>query len=186
MAKAVGVSHRGVQRIWATHGLKPHRVRSFKLSNDPRFAAKVRDVVVLYVDSPVHALVLSVDEKSHVWMAPGSKLKDRAEATGYSRSCVRLLRAAPIAAGPMGVRGLEPHQTLGFDTPDFSRFLQLRRYARPLHGDGSSAVCFARSLNSRPPSTAFLGETNTEPKPFVWTAHPDRVIAAVQPGIQAL
>jgi len=62
MAKAAGVSHRSVQRIWAAHGLKPHRVRSFKLSNDPRFAAKVQDVVGLYIDPPEHELVLSVDE----------------------------------------------------------------------------------------------------------------------------
>ena len=50
MAEAAGVSHRSVQRIWAAHGLKPHRVRSFKLSNDPKFAAKVQDVVGLYVE----------------------------------------------------------------------------------------------------------------------------------------
>jgi len=66
MAKAAGVSHRSVQRIWAAHGLKPHRVRSFKLSTDPKFAAKVQDVVGLYVDPPEHALVLSVDEKSQI------------------------------------------------------------------------------------------------------------------------
>ena len=47
MAKAAGVSHRSVQRIWAAHGLKPHRVRTFKLSNDPKFAAKVQDVIGL-------------------------------------------------------------------------------------------------------------------------------------------
>src|SRR6516164_5811832 len=66
MAKAAGVSHRSVQRIWAAHGLKPHRVRTFKLSNDPKFAVKVQDVVGLYVDPPEHALVLSVDEKSQI------------------------------------------------------------------------------------------------------------------------
>jgi hypothetical protein len=66
MAKAAGVSHRSVQRIWAAHGLKPHRVRTFKLSNDPKFAAKVQDVVGLYIDPPEHALVLSVDEKSQI------------------------------------------------------------------------------------------------------------------------
>jgi transposase len=48
MAKAAGVSHRSVQRIWAAHGLKPHRVRTFKLSNDPQFAAKVRHRRPLY------------------------------------------------------------------------------------------------------------------------------------------
>ena len=66
MAKAAGVSHRSVQRIWAAHGLKPHRVKSFKLSNDPKFAAKVQDVVGLYIDPPEHAVVLSVDEKSQI------------------------------------------------------------------------------------------------------------------------
>src|SRR5947199_676890 len=73
MAKAAGVNHRSVQRIWAAHGLKPHRVHTFKLSKDPKFAAKVRDVVGLCIDPPEHALVLSVDEKSHVWMAPDSQ-----------------------------------------------------------------------------------------------------------------
>jgi transposase len=66
MAKAAGVSHRSVQRIWAAHGLQPHRVKTFKLSTDPKFAAKVQDVVGLYVDPPEHALVLSVDEKSQI------------------------------------------------------------------------------------------------------------------------
>ena len=66
MAKAVGVSHRSVQRIWAAHGLKPHRIKTFKLSTDPKFAAKVQDVVGLYIDPPEHALVLSVDEKSQI------------------------------------------------------------------------------------------------------------------------
>jgi hypothetical protein len=70
---ASGVSLRSVQRIWAAHGLQPHRVRRFKLSTDPAFAAKLG----LYLDPPRHAIVLSLDEKSHVWMAPGSQGKSR-------------------------------------------------------------------------------------------------------------
>ena len=66
MAAASGVSLRSVQRIWAAHGLQPHRVRRFKLSQDPAFAAKLRDVVGLYLDPPAHSLVLSVDEKSQI------------------------------------------------------------------------------------------------------------------------
>ena len=73
MAKAVGVSLRSVQRIWAAHRLAPHRVRTFKLSRDPAFVPKLRDVVGLYMHPPAHAIALSVDEKSHVWMAPGSQ-----------------------------------------------------------------------------------------------------------------
>jgi len=66
MAKAVGISVSSVQRIWRTHGLQPHRVRRFKLSNDPQFAAKLREIVGLYVDPPDHAIVMSVDEKSQI------------------------------------------------------------------------------------------------------------------------
>ena len=66
MAKVAGISVSSVQRIWHAHGLEPHRVRQFKLSNDPNFVAKLRDVVGLYVDPPAHAIVLSVDEKSQI------------------------------------------------------------------------------------------------------------------------
>ena len=63
MAGVAGISVSSVQRIWRAHGLQPHRMRRFKLSNDPQFAAKLRVVVGLYVDPPAHAIVLSVDEK---------------------------------------------------------------------------------------------------------------------------
>ena len=66
MAKATRVSISSVQRIWRAHGLQPHRLRQFKLSDDPRFIDKLRDVVGLYVDPPAHAIVLSVDEKSQI------------------------------------------------------------------------------------------------------------------------
>ena len=66
MAKAVGIAVSSVQKIWRAHGLKPHQVRTFKLSNDPNFEAKLVDVVGLYLDPPDRALVLSVDEKSQI------------------------------------------------------------------------------------------------------------------------
>ena len=66
MAEAVGISPSSVRRIWAGQGLQPHRVRTFKISNDPKFAAKLKDVVGLYVDPPAHAVVLSIDEKSQI------------------------------------------------------------------------------------------------------------------------
>ena len=66
MAQAVGVSNSSVQRIWRAHGLQPHRVQQFKLSKDPKFVDKVRDIVGLYVDPPAHAVVLSVDKKSQI------------------------------------------------------------------------------------------------------------------------
>lgn len=66
MAKASGVSEATVRRIWKRHGLKPHRVRTFKLSNDPRFVEKLEEVIGLYLNPPEHALVLCVDEKSQI------------------------------------------------------------------------------------------------------------------------
>ena len=66
MAKATGISVSSVQRIWRKHGLQPHRTRQFKLSNDPQFAAKLHEIVGLYVDPPAHTVVLSIDEKSQI------------------------------------------------------------------------------------------------------------------------
>lgn len=66
MARACGLSVSTVQRIWRAFGLQPHRLETFKLSTDPDFVAKVRDVVGLYVTPPAHAVVLCVDEKSQI------------------------------------------------------------------------------------------------------------------------
>jgi transposase len=64
MAAAQKVSSATVQRIWKKHKLQPHRVESFKFSNDPQFARKVRDIVGLYMNPPDKAIVLSVDERA--------------------------------------------------------------------------------------------------------------------------
>jgi transposase len=66
MARDSGLSVSTVQRIWRAFGLQPHRLETFKLSTDPDFVAKVRDVVGLYVSPPAHAIVLCVDEKSQI------------------------------------------------------------------------------------------------------------------------
>jgi transposase len=66
MAEAIGISVSSVQRTWRANGLQPHWVRQFKLSNDPKFVDKLRDVVGLDVDPPAHAIVLSIDEKSQI------------------------------------------------------------------------------------------------------------------------
>jgi transposase len=66
LAAQVGVSDTSVLRIWHAHGLKPHRVESFKVSRDPRFVEKLEDIVGLYMSPPEHALVLCCDERSQV------------------------------------------------------------------------------------------------------------------------
>ena len=101
MAKASGVSEATVRRIWHKHGLKPHRIRSFKLSNDPHFAAKLEDVVGLYLNPQEHALVLSLDEKSQIQALdrtqPGLPMKKGRAGTmthDYKRHGVTTLFAA--------------------------------------------------------------------------------------------
>ena len=64
MSESVGLSKSTVQRVWNAFGVQPHRQRQFKLSNDPFFVEKVRDIVGLYLHPPQHAMVLCVDEKS--------------------------------------------------------------------------------------------------------------------------
>jgi transposase len=66
MAAETGLSKSTIGRIWKAFGLKPHQIDSFKLSNDPQFIDKVRDVVGLYIDPPEKAVVLCVDEKSQI------------------------------------------------------------------------------------------------------------------------
>jgi transposase len=101
MAKAAGISVSSVQRIWRAQGLRPHLVRRFKLSNDPQFAAKLKEIVGLYVDPPDHAIVLSVDEKSQIQALdrtqPGLPMKKGRAGTithDYKRHGVTTLFAA--------------------------------------------------------------------------------------------
>src|SRR2546429_9988183 len=101
MAKAAGISVSSVQRIWRAHGLQPHRVRQFKLSNDPQFAAKLHEIVGLSANPPSHAIVLSVDEKSQIQALdrtqPGLPMKKGRAGTithDYKRHGVTTLFAA--------------------------------------------------------------------------------------------
>jgi transposase len=126
MAKVVGISVSSVQRVWRAHGLQPHRLRQFKLSNDPNFAAKLRDVVGLYMDPPAHAVVLSVDEKSQIQALdrtqPGLPLKRGRCGTmthDYKRNGTTTLFAAlDVAAGRVIGRCMQRHRH-----QEFIRFL---------------------------------------------------------------
>ena len=101
LAAHLGTSASAVARIWREHGLKPHRIESFKLSNDPRFIEKLEDIVGLYLDPPEHALVLSCDEKTQIQALdrtqPGLPLKRGRGTTmthDYKRNGVTTLFAA--------------------------------------------------------------------------------------------
>jgi transposase len=101
LAAKVGVSDTTVLRVWRRHGLKPHRVRTFKVSRDPQFVEKLEDIVALYMAPPEHALVLCCDEKSQVQALdrtqPGLPLKKGRAATmthDYKRNGTTTLFAA--------------------------------------------------------------------------------------------
>ena len=101
LAALVGVSDTTVQRVWKAHGLKPHRVRRFKVSRDPKFVEKLEDIVGLYMNPPEHAVVLCCDEKTQVQALdrtqPGLPLKKGRAATmthDYKRNGTTTLFAA--------------------------------------------------------------------------------------------
>ena len=101
MAKRLKVSQSTVSRIWRAFGLQPHRQESFKLSTDALFIEKVRDIVGLYLDPPVKAMVLCVDEKSQIQaldrtqpilpMAPGIPERRTHDYMRHGTTCQRRL-----------------------------------------------------------------------------------------------
>ncbi len=127
LAAAVGLSHTSVQRIWAAHELKPHLTRGFKLSNDPMFCEKVRDIVGLYLDPPDRAMVLCVDEKSQIQALdrtqPGLPMKKGRAGTmthDYKRhGTTTLFAALDVATGKVIGECMPRHRH-----QEFLRFLQ--------------------------------------------------------------
>jgi transposase len=126
MAKVVGISPSSARRIWTGQGLQPHRVRTFKISNDPKFVDKLKDVVGLYIDPPAHAVVLSLDEKSQIQALdrtqPGPPMKNGRCATmthDYKRhGTTTLFAALDILEGTVIGRCMQRHRH-----QEFIRFL---------------------------------------------------------------
>jgi transposase len=240
MAKAAGISASSVQRIWRAHGLQPHRVQHFKLSNDPNFIDKLRDVVGLYVDPPAHAIVLSIDEKSQIQALdrtqPGLPMKKGRAGTmthDYKRhGTTTLFAALNTLDGTVIGRNMQRHRH-----QEFIRFLNtieaqvpagkvihavvdnyathkhpkvrqwLARHPRwtfhftPTSASWLNAVegffakltrrrlkrgIFRSVFDLQAAINRFVVESNDDPKPFTWTADPNKIIAAVRRGHQVL
>jgi transposase len=122
MAKASGLSTSSVQRIWRAFGLQPHRLETFKLSTDPNFVSKVRDVVGLYVAPPERAVVLCVDEKSQIQaldrsqpllpMRPGQPARMSHDYTRHG--VISLFAALDIATGRVIGKCYARHRAIEF------------------------------------------------------------------------
>lgn len=160
MAGAMGVSHRSVQRIWKEHGLKPHLTRTFKLSNDPKFAEKVVDVVGLYLNPPDKAVVLCVDEKSQIQALdrtqPGLPMKKGRAATmthDYKRNGTTTLFAAlDVKTGEVIGECLPRHRA-----KEFLRFL--KKIDRTVDkGLDVHAICDNYSTHKAPIVKAWLAK----------------------------
>ena len=162
MAQAAGISVSSVQRIWRAHGLQPHRVRQFKLSTDPQFAAKLRDIVGLYVDPPAHAIVLSVDEKSQIQALdrtqPGLPLKKGRAGTmthDYKRNGTTTLFAAlDVLDGSVIGRCMQRHRH-----QEFIRFLNAieaevpaGKIVQPILDNYGAHIASQGARLARPPS----------------------------------
>ena len=168
MAEAMGVGHTSVQRIWKEHGLKPHLTRTFKLSNDPKFAEKVVDIVGLYLNPPDKAVVLCVDEKSQIQALdrtqPGLPMKKGRAATmthDYKRNGTTTLFAAlDVKTGEVIGECLPkpmPEACLRHDAKEFIRFLKKidRTIAKPL---AIHAICDNYSTHKTPEVNAWLAK----------------------------
>src|SRR3989454_8086002 len=233
MAKSQGVSKSTISNIWRSHNLKPHRVKSFKLSRDPRFLEKLSDVVGLYLNPPQQAVVLCVDEKSQIQALdrtqPGLPLKKGRCGTmthDYKRHGTTMLFAALHVLEGKVIGQCLPHHT----NHEFLRFLRRldREFARDLtlhlildnygtHTHPNVTAWLTTHprfvLHFTPTSASWLNlverwfreittkrirrgvfhsvedlvaaidtylrETNTNPKPFVWTASVETILAKI-------
>src|SRR5919107_2189246 len=233
MARRAGMSQTAVSRIWRAFGLRPHRMETFKLSSDPAFVDKVRDVVGLYLAPPDRALVLCVDEKPQIQAAQGTApaLPLRpGQAERRTHDCKRhgttdLFAALDVKAGTVIGTCQRRHRSVEFRAfldqieaavpPDLDVHLVLDNAAthktrlihdwlvkRPrwrLHFTPTSAswlnlvegwfALLARRRLQRGVFTstadleaaihAYIEQTNTAPKPFVWTKTADAILANV-------
>ncbi len=240
MAKKVGVSPATVQRVWAARGLKPHLVKTFKLSNDPRFEEKLIDVVGLYLNPPDNAIVLCLDEKSSVQALdrtqpslPMTKGRAATMTHDYKRNGTTTLFAAlDVLTGkvigeclprhrheeflkflrtidrevPTGLQvhlicdnyathkhpnvqswlTKHPRFHLHF-TPTSSSWLNLvERWFRELTDKALRRGVFHSVPDLIAKIEAYLAAHNDDPRPFIWTATADEILAKVARGRVAL
>ena len=179
MADESGLSKSTVGRIWKAFGLKPHLVDTFKISNDPQFIDKVRDVVGLYLDPPEKALVLCVDEKSQIQaldrtapvlpMMPG--LPERRTHDYLRHGITTLFAALDVATGEVYGSIHRRHRAV-----EFKKFLTALDAQIPAELD-VHLICDNYATHKTPVIAKWLGGSPA----FPHAPHPDLFLLA-QPG----
>ena len=181
MAKHAGVSATTVQRLWSRSELKPHVVKTFKLSNDPKFEEKFWDVIGLYLDPPTKALVLCCDEKSQCQALERTQLglplapkRPRTMTHDYTRhGTVTLFAALNALEGTLISRTEQRHTHV-----EWLRFLKQidretpkdERFFADLTADVIRTGSFASVTELVRDIDAYLAERNANPKPYTWKA----------------
>jgi len=240
MAKQVGVSPATVQRIWSGRGLKPHLVRTFKLSNDPAYEEKLIDVVGLYLNPPENAVVLCMDEKTSIQALdrtqpslPMTKGRAGTTTSDYKRhGTTTLFAALDVLTGTLIGSCMDKHRheeflkflrtidrevpkTLAVHmildnyathkhpavkawlaahprfrlhfTPTSSSWLNLvERWFRELTDKALRRGVFHSVPDLIASIEKYMGVHNRNPKPFVWTATAESILAKVRRGRVAL
>jgi len=233
LAKKIGVSQSSVSRVWRAFQLKPHRRRTFTLSNDEFFVEKVRDIVGLYLNPPDRAVVLCLDEKSQIQALERRQpllplvfgQPERATATYNRHGVTNLFAALDVATGkvigecypqkratefrrflklvdehvpadldahvivdnstihssPPIRRWLRSHPRFHLHfTPTYSSWLNLvERWFAKLTEEALRRASHVSTRELRDAIDRYIGATNEEPKPFVWTKTADEILASV-------
>ena len=193
MARHLGTTHSFVNRVWRAHGLKPHLIRTFKLSTDPRFEEKLRDVVGLYLDPPHNAAVFSFDEKSQIQALdrtqPGLPMKKGRCATmthDYNRhGTTTLFAALQLATGQVIGKTYRKHRH-----QEVLRFLRevdtsaswvnlVERFSQTLTQKQIRRGVFTSLAHLEKCLRQYLNSYNDDPRPLIWTKTVDEIVEKI-------
>ncbi len=178
MATEAGYSHTTIRRMWNAFGLQPHRSQTFKLSSDPLFVDKVRDIVGLYLSPPTHALVLSVDEKSQIQaldraqpilpMMPGIPERWTHNYATHKTPAIKAWLAR------------RPHWHIHFTPTSGSWINQVERWFAELTRKKLQRGVHTSTGQLEADVRSFIERHNENPAPFKWTRSADEILAAVK------
>jgi hypothetical protein len=178
MAREVGISEASARRIWHAHGLKPHLVKTFKVSRDPEFADKLEAIVGLYLNPPEHALVLCADEKSQIQALdrtqPGLPLKKG--------------RGQTMTHDEKVIGWLQRHQRFHVHfTPTSASWLNMVERFFPDLTENQLRRGIFRNLEQLVMAIGnYIDQHNQNPKPFIWTAKASDILEKVTRAQAAL